>query len=203
VVVVVGGADGMDAASERAARVAVREVVLPVISEAGGILVDGGTDSGVMRVLGELIAEANWAGALLGVAVGSLVDVTGGEEGTAVEPHHTHLLLVPGRDWGDESAALSTVAGEVAGDHGSVTVVINGGDVTRSDVGMSVAAGRPVLAVAGTGRLADDLVAEAQSRKADGVAVLGTAVPAAEGRRLLRGLLSAAQPSDSGAAPTS
>jgi hypothetical protein len=48
-------------------------------------------------------------------------------------------------------------------DHRSVTILINGGDISRKDIELSIAHGRPVIALGGTGRLADEL-AGASSR---------------------------------------
>jgi hypothetical protein len=53
------------------------------------------------------------------------------------------------------------VATALAGAAGSVTVVINGGEITLEDIRQSLAARRPVLVVAGTGRVAD-LLADAR-----------------------------------------
>jgi hypothetical protein len=78
-----------------------------------------------------------------------------------LEPHHTHVVLVPGDSWGDESPWLSEVATVVAGEHPSATLVINGGEITYEDVSHSLAAGRPVIVVAGTGRTADAIAAAA------------------------------------------
>jgi hypothetical protein len=64
---------------------------------------------------------------------------------------------------------ISLVAGALAGSARSLTVVVNGGPITMDDVRRSVAAGRPVLVVAGTGRLADALSAASRDPTATGV----------------------------------
>jgi hypothetical protein len=80
-----------------------------------------------------------------------------GGRGEVLQPHHTHFLLVPGDHWGDESPWIARVATLLAGEAPSVTLLVNGGEISRQDVAHSLAAGRPVLVVAGTGRLADEL----------------------------------------------
>jgi hypothetical protein len=80
-----------------------------------------------------------------------------GGRGEVLQPHHTHFLLVPGDRWGDESPWIARVATLLAGEAPSVTVLVNGGEISRQDVAHSLAAGRPVLVVSGTGRLADEL----------------------------------------------
>jgi hypothetical protein len=81
---------------------------------------------------------------------------------TRLDPDHSHFLLVPGDEWGAEARWIARVATVLAGDTPSATVLINGGEIAYSDVERSVAAGRSVLAVAGSGRTADHLAAELQ-----------------------------------------
>jgi hypothetical protein len=58
------------------------------------------------------------------------------------------------------------VANAIAGENPSVTLLVDGGEVSWIDAKASIAAGRPVIAVAGTGRVADEL-AGARSGGAD------------------------------------
>lgn len=160
VLVVVGGAGGLDEAS-LAALVPCAEALVRAAAAAGAALVDGGTDAGVMRLLGEAHAAAGSRSPLVGVAVEALVRP--GEEAVgaaaALEPNHTHVVLVPGSTWGDEVPWLAWFAGAVAAGRPSVTVLVNGGEISLADVAASVDAGRKALAVAGTGRAADALAA--------------------------------------------
>jgi hypothetical protein len=67
VVAVVGGAGGIDEQTMDELSTVFTDVIVPVIRERGAVAVDGGTDSGVMRLLG----RARAAGApfpLVGVA---------------------------------------------------------------------------------------------------------------------------------------
>ena len=89
------------------------------------------------------------------------------------------------------------VATVLAGDTPSATVLINGGEIAYSDVERSLAAGRSVLAVAGSGRTADDLAAALRGDPADERAValaesdLVQAVPAENPSRLAHTLAAA------------
>jgi hypothetical protein len=165
VLVVVGGAAGLSGTAEDRVRAVVEELAVPAALEYGATIIDGGTDSGVMRLVGR--AHGGLAGRppLVGVVVSRLVDVPGrrrsdlADDAAAAEPHHTHLVLVPGERWGDESPWLSAVAGQVGAGRGAVTLMLNGGAITLEDVKHSVAAGRPAIAVAGSGRTADLLAA--------------------------------------------
>jgi propanediol dehydratase small subunit len=65
--------------------------------------------------------------------------------------------LIPGDDWGDESSWISKIATGIAGDKQSITVLINGGDISRQDVEYSLMEKRPTFVMRGTGRMADEI----------------------------------------------
>jgi SLOG in TRPM, prokaryote len=165
VLVSVGGASGMTPEHLDAMAALVRERVVPALDRWGAAVVDGGTDAGVMRVMGQAHDAAGVSFPLIGVAAAGTVVVPDAAGSTAdaaeLEPHHTHVVLVPGDSWGDESPWLSEVATVVAGKYPSATLVINGGEITYEDVSHSLAAGRPVIVVAGAGRTADAIAAAA------------------------------------------
>jgi SLOG in TRPM, prokaryote len=157
VLVSVGGASGMD--PERLAAIGdlVRDHVLPVVERYGAAVVDGGTDSGVMRVFGEARAATGGSFPLIGVAAAGTVALSGkpAVATAALDRRHTGVVLVPGDTWGAESPWLAEVATRLAEGKPSVTLVIDGGSITYDDVANSLACQRPVLVVAGSGRTAD------------------------------------------------
>ena len=131
------------------------------------VVLDGGTRSGIMRMAGVARATSKANFPLIGVAVERLVSWT--EEPTLeqrqkLDPFHTHFFLVPGTHWGDEAPWLSQIAADIAGQLPSLTILINGGNIARQDVALSLAIGRPVLIFRNTGRLADELAAQANER---------------------------------------
>lgn len=158
-VVVVGGAGGLDRAGIERLRPVIGTGIVPVLERFGAAAVDGGTLSGVMRILG----EARWAlGAafpLVGVVAEGTVEVPGrpAPPGTdaVLEPHHSHFVIVPGDQWGAESPWIAHTATVLAGAAPSITVLIDGGEVSFSDIESSLQAGRRVAVVAGSGRTAD------------------------------------------------
>ncbi|SOD73517.1 SprT-like family protein [Jatrophihabitans sp. GAS493] len=160
VLAIVGGAGGMSAEEEARALALATDVVVPIAEELGACIVDGGTDSGVMRAIGAARARANARFPLVGVAVASLVSTTPGAAEERLDPNHSLQILVPGNGWGDESPWLSEVVGLWAGDQPSATLVINGGAITKVDVEHSITAGRSIVLAVGTGRTADDLAAQ-------------------------------------------
>lgn len=159
--VLVGGAAGLRDTDMEHLRPLFIEVLAPSVENLGALVVDGGTDAGVMRMMGQARAETDSTFLLIGVVIKSKIDLTSGTSSTTEnvfpEPNHTHFIFVPGSDWGDESPWLDRVAKELANVTPSVTVLINGGEIARKDVEQSLSAGRPVLVISGTGRLADEL----------------------------------------------
>ncbi|MEU4445364.1 hypothetical protein AB0K14_22130 [Actinosynnema sp. NPDC050801] len=157
VLVLVGGADGMERTDLDALASALRDLV-PLLDECGAVVVDGGTDVGVMRAAGRARAAAGGAFPLIGVAAEVAVDVG------AFEPNHTHLVLVPGGTWGDESPWLADVADVVAGSQPSLTVLANGGLITFDDAEHSLHRDRPLVVLRGSGRTADAIADGADER---------------------------------------
>ncbi|MBA3472150.1 MAG: hypothetical protein H0T57_02800, partial [Rubrobacter sp.] len=78
------------------------------------------------------------------------------------------FVLAPGSEWGDDSPWLARSASVLAEGAPSVTVVVNGGEHTWTDVSQSVRAGRPVIAVSGSGRAADALADVLRGEAPDG-----------------------------------
>jgi hypothetical protein len=108
-------------------------------------VVTGGTDAGIFATFGRALNQPT--APLIGVA-------PTGRDGVALEPHHTHVVLVQGDWWGCETPALLSLAGALSP---SVAVICGGGAVTRTEVAGHQRAGRPIVAVAGSGGVADEL----------------------------------------------
>jgi hypothetical protein len=170
VVVLVGGAAGVN--DQHAALIQdVSNIIAQVVEETNAAIIDGGTQSGVMASIGRVRNHLGYQFPLIGVAVEQLVNYPGlhddsehsGKKGERypLDLNHTHFILVPGTKWGDESSWISQAAKVLSGEYPSVTILINGGEISREDVKNSLKAERPVLVLQGTGRLADEL-AEAE-----------------------------------------
>jgi hypothetical protein len=170
VIVLVGGAGGMGGKDfETVARV-LRDEVVPVAERRNAVVIDGGTDSGVMQLIGRARSALGGRFPLIGVAAEGTVLVPGAgtpsPDAVELEPNHTLFLLVPGMQWGDESRWMMDVAGVVAGRRCSVTVLLNGGEIAYTDVAASLGSGRPVVVLAGSGGTAD-AIAEARAGNGD------------------------------------
>lgn len=173
--VIVGGASGLDHAQQNQLDGLFNRVLAPLAEEMQLYVVDGGTDAGVMRLMGQARTATNGTFPLIGVAPRSLVNLpdhpVNHPDASTLEPNHTHCILVPGEEWGDESPWISQVATHLSGPHESMTILINGGSVTMQDAYASVNAGREVVIIAGTGRVADDIVKALRYKVVEGKTV--------------------------------
>lgn len=170
--VVVGGAGEVSDTDMTRLRPLFVEALTPAAEALGAFVVDGGTDAGVMRLTGQAHTGARAAFPLIGVAATGTVTLPGTPpprpDAASLEPNHTHFVLVPGSEWGDDSPWLPRVTSVLAKGMPSVTVVVNGGENTWKDISQSVEAGRQVIAVAGSGRAADALADALRGEPADG-----------------------------------
>lgn len=140
-------------------------------------LLTGATDAGIFSLVGAGLADAT--APRIGVAplhlvagAASVGGPTGGRELVPLEPHHSHFVLVDASEWGDEVPAMLALARAL--DTRSAVVLVGGGPISRREVAGHVAAGRAVVAVAGTGRLADAVASGADRELAEspGVSVV-------------------------------
>jgi hypothetical protein len=140
-----------------AARVAVEERLT---------VVTGGTDAGIFSIFGQALGDRRTA-PCIGVVPGGRVTWPGrpsppdrgpsDEDLVPLEPHHSHFLLVAGKDWGVETEAMLSLSDALSVDCASIAVLAGGGAGARREVLGHVRAEREVIVLAGTGRFADDL----------------------------------------------
>jgi hypothetical protein len=171
VLVSVGGASGMSQEQLQTLSDFLTTHLVPALDRWDTAVVDGGTDAGLMGAMGRARRAAAARFPLIGVAAeGTLVlpgDAEPSGDVAALEPNHTHTLVVPGLSWGDESPWLSDVASALSGVEGSVTLLVNGGEISYDDADRSLRAGRPLLVLDGTGRTADLIGAAARGQGGD------------------------------------
>lgn len=169
--VLVGGASGISNADISRLQQLFVDAIAPIAQALGVAVVDGGTDAGIMRFIGKARAEIGATFPLIGVAaIGTVIlpDVPSSfSDAAPLEPHHTHFILVPGCQWGDESAWIAHTASVLSNGYPSVTIVVNGGEITFQDVSNSIKADRPVVALDGSGRTADKLAAAVRGEATD------------------------------------
>ncbi|MGB2925505.1 MAG: hypothetical protein WBB82_09405 [Limnothrix sp.] len=162
--VIVGGAGGIAEADQATLQKLFIDCVAPWAQANGLAVVDGGTDAGIMRFIGIARDTIQGTFPLIGVVAEGTVNLperpASNPYAAELEPHHSHFVLVPGGEWGDESPWLAQTATAIAQQSPSITFVINGGKITWQDLQCSINEKRPIVTFAGSGRTAD-ILAEA------------------------------------------
>src|SRR5215211_3330169 len=154
VIVLVGGAGGIGWLDKFPMRKAIG-IVARLAEETQSVVVDGGTQAGIMTEIGKQRKRKRFSFPLIGVVFDSLLMQE--EPKSILDPNHPHFFLIPGEDWGDESAWISKIATAIAGDQKSITILVNGGDISKTDVEYSLLENRPTVVMRGTGRMADEI----------------------------------------------
>ena len=146
------------------------QTIAKIAEDLHAVVVCGGTNMGVMAEIGQIKQEKHYKFPLVGVAPEGLVAWPGGPRNTKflwwgekrwqLESHYSHFILVPGSQFGDESPWIVDTATCLSKDDQSVTILINGGEISRKDIELSLEQGRPVIVLSRTGRLADELASQ-------------------------------------------
>lgn len=164
VIVLIGGAiEERDAkATERAI-----QTVTKLAQETNMLVICGGTDMGIMAKIGQIRSQNGYTFPLIGITLENLVTWPQGPQSTKflwwgkqrwqLEPHYSHFILVPGNEFGDESQWIFDAATILSKENKSVTILINGGEISRKDIQLSIEKGRQVIVLSRTGRLADEI----------------------------------------------
>jgi len=167
VIVVVGGAGGIREEDWESIQDGIGRIAQSA-QENNAAVIDGGTDSGIMAAMGNIRTKNEYSFPLIGVAAEGTVKWPGrklsvrerlsfNRDACMLDPNHTHFILVPGKNWGDESSWIAAVATQLAGEQSSLAILINGGMISREkDIPNNIKAGRAVLVLEGTGRAADE-----------------------------------------------
>lgn len=167
VIVLIGGE--IDEQQADATRHAIHTIA-GIADNMNALIICGGTDMGVMAEIGQIRWKSGYIFPLVGIAPEKLVTWADGPRSTKflwwgekrwqLEPHYSSFILVPGSQFGDESPWIVDTATIASKGHKSVTILINGGEVSRKDINLSLGMGRPVIALSRTGRLADELASQ-------------------------------------------
>ncbi|MFO8039861.1 MAG: hypothetical protein R6U67_10475 [Sodalinema sp.] len=172
VLVLVGGASKMEPEALDRLQQFFTEVLAPLMQRLNGVVIDGGTDCGVMQLMGQAREQIGATFPLIGVcAIGTVILPDGtppiSPDAAELEPHHSHFVLVPGDTWGAESPWLAKLATVIAAGFPSCTMVSNGGEITWQDVGCSVEERRTTFVLDGSGRTADAIAAALKGEDSD------------------------------------
>jgi hypothetical protein len=167
VLVVIGGADELTGAEADRAEQLLGSAVPAAAEVCGAAVVDGGTASGIMRIIGAARARRPAAlPVLVGVAPARQVTYPGqagppdgpGPDRTQLDQNHSHFVLADSGEWGGETGLLMDLAAALADGRRPVLALAGGGTIAPAEVLVAVRRGWPVFVVQGTGGLADSLL---------------------------------------------
>jgi hypothetical protein len=168
VVLVIGGAESMDPATVPQLETLFERGAVRAAGDAGATVLDGGTASGVMEVLGRAAAASDESVSLVGVAPAGLVTYPGDDRHlagatTQLEPNHSHFLLANSSKWGGETSLLIDVVDALARAKPACALLAGGGPIALEEVRAASQQGLPVVVVTGTGGVADALASGGRS----------------------------------------
>jgi SLOG in TRPM, prokaryote/Protein of unknown function (DUF4231) len=162
VVVLNGGTIELDAERGDRLRALLGDGLAAVVAQDRLTVLTGGTQAGVFALFGAALGDDSTV-ASVGVAPEARVTwpgrVDAGDDAVPLEQHHSRFVLVDGDEWGDETGMMLRLAAALAADVPSLAVLAGGGNVAKRELLGHVRAGRDVVALAGSGRLADDVAA--------------------------------------------
>lgn len=169
-----GGAGWMDDKQIEFTREAVLDGLAPFAADYGVTVVDGGTQAGVMQLMGEAHHTHGYHFPLVGVAPIGAVCFPGFDnpDGVTLDPDHTHFVLTDGEKFGDESDLIVRLANALTSGREASTfgVIINGGGITTQetyDRALAPDTAVPLLVFDGSGRFGDTLAAAARGVHSD------------------------------------
>ena len=169
VLLVIGGAESLDPAVETRLERLFERGAVRAAGETGATLLDGGTESGVMAALGRAAATSDASALYVGVAPAGKVTFPGDERpmpdsATKLEPNHSHFVLASSDEWGGETSLLFEILDGLAGTEPVVAILAGGGSGALDEVRLAADRGIRIVAIEGTGGLADALAAAARTR---------------------------------------
>ena len=161
-VVIAGGAGGMSDEEINRVRPLFVDGLARLAAQECVAILDGGTNSGVMSLIGEGVARHGLTAPLIGVCPAAVVSWPGNHNPNAeaeLEPHHSHFVLTAGDEFGTESETIYTLAEALSQEMPSVALIVNGGQITYDEALKNVAQGRELIVFKGSGRAADVIAA--------------------------------------------
>ncbi len=165
-----GGTAEMEAELQIRLSQLLQDSVARTAAEQQITLITGGTDAGIFALMGRGLAKWGRTAPCVGVVVTGWVTWPGratdglpqwwfDREHVQLEPHHSHFVLVEGKDWGDETMTMYGLAEYLSRDCPALTIFAGGGGITITEMETNVAQGRKMILLAGSGRATDAVLA--------------------------------------------
>ncbi|HEV2716986.1 MAG TPA: DUF4231 domain-containing protein [Terriglobales bacterium] len=161
-ILLIGGADKLDEKLTSRLTQLFSRGIARAAADAEALIIDGGTQAGIMQIMGQSIVDRGRKSSLLGVAPAGKVTYPGGpplasDDSAPLDPNHSHFVLVDGKEWGSETETLFELA--AAFKVPVLAIFVNGGAIAKDELLQSVRRNWPVIVIEGSGRLADEVVA--------------------------------------------
>ncbi len=162
-IMLVGGAADLDESLKPRIVQLFRRGIAHAVADTNALIIDGGTQAGVMAMMGQGVADIGRNSILLGVVPAGKVTYPGGpsqeciKAGAPLDPNHSHFVLVESNEWGGETETMYELADELSKKIPVLTVLVNGGEGAKHEVLQSMRHGWVIIVIEGTGRLADEI----------------------------------------------
>lgn len=162
VLLVIGGADSLSEKLKSKLTQLFSRGVARAAGTMNAVIVDGGTQAGVMEMMGQGVADRGYKSPLIGVAPLGLIKYPGssGEGETPLDPNHSHFVLVEGTAWGNETGVIFNLVRALRSGRAPVVVMlVGGGTIATTEALQAVRQNLPLLIVEGSGGAADKIAA--------------------------------------------
>jgi hypothetical protein len=162
-IMIAGGAARMDERDHPNLMRLFTDSIAQIASTHNALVIDGGTQSGVMELMGQGIAKQQQRPVLLGISPAGSVTFPGkkrqkvGSEEVPLDPNHSHFVLVETNEWGGETETMYELAKVFSESCPSVAILIDGGAIAKNEVLYNVRQKRPIIVIEGSGRFADEI----------------------------------------------
>lgn len=164
IIFISGGAGAMSEEDIARTRDLLENGIAAYAQEKRITLIDGGTEAGVMEMIGTARRKHNYNFPLIGVAPLAKIEYPGYDNHqaeAALQQGHSHFVLVNTDNWGGESETIIALSKAIAaGQAPMVGILINGGKIAEHEVYLAAAQGEtrmPVIIIDGSGRTADNI----------------------------------------------
>lgn len=174
VIFITGGASAMTEDDIARTNELIEHGIATFAAERNITVIDGGTEAGVMKMMGVARRTHEYKFPLVGIAPYHKVSFPGHvtpETEAELEAGHSHFVLVESHEWGGESQTIVNLTKAIAArQKPMIGVLINGGRIAERDVYLATAHGDnriPVLVIDGSGRTADTISSAFKTQSAD------------------------------------
>lgn len=179
IILIFGGASGNLDTSDTSITILhqILDDVLQYALDNDAIIIDGGTKSGIMEIVGQRAnqIEQSKKPIIIGVAPAGLISLSkstnqedndknnddndGENDKVLLDPNHSHFVLVEGDSWGDETIKLFEIASALFTTDGIpiVALLAGGGRTSQKEILFCINQNWPIIVIEKTGYLADEI----------------------------------------------